>query len=77
MPVDATQTTKIQYLIKCRPATFREELVAPWFANHMPGVIIGQVDRSAQNMPDAYRDIATLFDAYGQRVHPWDGVAQL
>ena len=30
---------KMQYLIKRRDTTGREELVAHWFANHMPNVI--------------------------------------
>lgn len=79
-PTSARQTTpgaKMLYLIKGRPTTAREELVAHWFANHMPGVIARETSRRDAGKPHAWRYIATLFDpdATGHRV--WDGVAQL
>ena len=37
-----TPGVKMNYLIKARPTTSREELVAHWFANHMPIVIAAQ-----------------------------------
>ena len=35
----ATPGAKMMYLIKRRATTTREELIAHWFANHMPDVI--------------------------------------
>lgn len=68
---------KIMYLIKRRPETSREELVAHWFANHMPIVIAGQAEQAARGKLHATRYIATLFDPDKAGEHPWDGVAQL
>ena len=74
---DVVPGAKMQYLIKRRPTTSREELVAHWFANHMPGVIQGQQDQAAAGKHHARRYIATLFGANAEGEHPWDGVAQL
>ncbi len=65
------------YLIKARPTTTHDELVAHWFANHMPGVIAGQASRKAAGKRHAWRYLATLFDPdeTGKRV--WNGMAQL
>ena len=75
--IDAISGVKMQYLIKRPPATSREELVAHWFANHMPGVIQGQHDLASAGKPHAHRYIATLFDTNAEDDHIWDGVAQL
>ena len=69
--------TKMMYLIKRKATTSREELVAHWFANHMPGVIANQKNARARNRPHATRYLATLFHADTDCEHPWDGVAQL
>ena len=69
--------TKMIYLIKRRPTTSREELVAHWFANHMPAVIAGQHDAAARGKRHASRYYVTLFDADRDGEHPWDGMAQL
>lgn len=68
---------KMMYLIKRRPETSREELVAHWFANHMPIVIARQAEQAARGKLHATRYIATLFDPDKAGEHPWDGVAQL
>ncbi len=65
------------YLIKRRATTSREELIAHWFANHMPQVIQAQHDQAARGKVHAARYIATLFDANRNGEHPWDGIAQL
>jgi len=65
------------YLIKRKPSTSREELVAHWFANHMPAVIQAQHDQAAREMPHAHRYIATLYDPNEKNEYPWDGIAQL
>lgn len=67
---------KMMYLIKRRPETSREELVAHWFANHMPIVIARQAEQAARGKLHATRYIATLFDPDKAGEHPWDGVAQ-
>lgn len=72
-----TPGIKAMYLIRRKPDASREELVAHWFANHMPQVITmrEQLEAAGQMFPRRY--LATLFepDARGER--PWDGVAQL
>jgi len=73
----ATPGAKMMYLIRRRPATSREELVAHWFANHMPLVIDGQERARAAGRLHARRYIATLFDPDRDGGYPWDGVAQL
>jgi hypothetical protein len=73
----ATEGCKMQYLIKRKSNTSREELVAHWFANHMPIVIEAMAAQKAADKLHATRYIATLFDADRNGEHPWDGVAQL
>jgi len=67
----------MQYLITRRAGTSREELVAHWFANHMP-LVIGANERAAdRGRPAARRYLATLFGPDRDGVHAYDGVAQL
>ena len=75
--MEQTPGAKMMYLIKRRPGTSREELVAHWFANHMPAVIQSQKDGAGRGRPHASRYFATLYDANSSGEHPWDGVAQL
>ena len=75
--VTATPGAKMMYLIKRRPTTTRDELVAHWFANHMPLVIQAQLDQKNAGKLHALRYIATLFDENPQGEQAWDGVAQL
>lgn len=75
--LEATPGAKMIYLIKRRPGTAREELVAHWFANHMPLVIEAQAQQAEAGRMHASRYVATLFDALPDGSHPWDGVAQL
>lgn len=76
-PPKATTGAKMLYLIKRKPTTSREELVAHWFANHMPQVLQRQKDLAVQRMPHARRYIVTLYDAIEKLEYPWDGMAQL
>lgn len=76
-PPEATPGTKMLYLIKRKPATSREELVAHWFANHMPAIIQGQNRQVAQGKPHPRRYIVTLYEANEKGEHLWDGIAQL
>lgn len=73
----ATAGAKMMYLIKRRPTTTREELIAHWFANHMPGVIAISEQRGAAGKLHAERYVATLFDTKPDKPQAWDGVAQL
>lgn len=73
----AASGAKMIYLIRRRPSASREELVAHWFANHMPGVIAMQARAAERGKPHAKRYIATLFDADRNGAHPIDGIAQL
>lgn len=71
---------KVNYLIRRRPGVPRDELVANWFANHMPAVIAGMTAAAGAGRPHAHRYIATLFDPPtdpGAGTPAWDGVAQL
>ncbi len=72
-----TLGAKMQYLIKRRTATSREELIAHWFANHMPGVIARNEQNHAERRPYATRYVASLFNPEGDAPQAWDGVAQL
>ena len=72
-----TPGAKMMYLIRRRPGVSREELIAHWFANHMPGVIRAQEQAAARRRPHAHRYIATVFDAAADGAREWDGVAQL
>lgn len=77
-----TPGVKMNYLIKRRRKTSREELIAHWFANHMPAVIRRNAEAKAAGGLHASRYVATLFD---EQMHGdlqdgrpvWDGVAQL
>ena len=73
----ATNGARMMYLIKRRPNVYREELVANWFANHMPSVIQGQKDQAVRSRRFARRYVVTLFDAGRDGSYLWDGVAQL
>ncbi len=75
--ISSTPGAKMLYLIKRRASTSREELVAHWFANHMPAVIQGQKDQEARGKLHAWRYIATLYDANTDGERHWDGMAQL
>ena len=74
---EPTPGAKMLYLIKRKATTSREELVAHWFANHMPAVIASQQDQATRGRRHARRYIATLYDANRDGEHPWDGMAQL
>jgi len=69
----AAPGARMMYLIKRRPSSSREELVAHWFANHMPSVI----QALQANEPIARRYVVTLFEPDRDGAHSWDGVAQL
>ena len=72
-----SKSAKMQFLIKRRQTTTREELIAHWFANHMPDVIAQNTAEAITGRPQASRYIATLFDPRPGNPHLWDGVAQL
>ena len=71
---EPTENVKMMFLIQRRAGCSREELVAHWFANHMPEVIRRQLLQASAGKPAASRYLATVFDDNPDR---WDGVAQL
>ncbi len=72
-----TPGAKMQYLIRRRATTTREELIAHWFANHMPAVVARQDTNRAAGELFATRYVATLFNPAPDKAQAWDGVAQL
>jgi hypothetical protein len=74
--LNATPGAKIIYLIKRKQNTSREELVAHWFANHMPSVI-ARNENNTEGRPRATRYVVSLFNPEGEAPQAWDGFAQL
>lgn len=72
-----TPGAKMVYLIKRKPTTTREELIAHWFANHMVGVIDRNERQRAAGKPHATHYVATLFDPPPEKSSNWDGMAHL
>ena len=72
-----TDGARMVYLIKRKNETTREELIAHWFANHMPGVIARNDRNRASGAAYAYHYVATLFDPVPEQNLKWDGIAQL
>lgn len=71
---EPTDHVKMMFLIRRKPDFSREELIAHWFANHMPDVIERQHAQASAGKPAASRYMATVFNDGPGR---WDGVAQL
>ncbi len=68
---------KMQFLIKRNARSTREQLIAHWFANHMPRVIERNTGNEAAGEPFFKRYLVTLFDSQPEERPEWDGVAQL
>jgi len=66
-PVAPGPAVKMIYLIKRRPGTSREELIAYWFSHHMPYTI-----KAMGHTGSGY--IGTIYD---DNDYPWDGAAQM
>ncbi len=77
MDLQPTPGARMLYLIRRRASATRDELVANWFANHMPAVIAAQTAQAQRGAIHATRYIATLFDPHPGGAMPWDGVAGL
>jgi EthD domain len=75
--IEATPGYRMNVLIRRRAGVSRDELVANWFANHMPGVVKVMANAALAAQPHAHRYIATLFDADASGNAVWDGIAQL
>ncbi len=73
----ATPGAKMLYLIKRRESVSREELIAHWFANHMPAVIARQKTEAEAGRLHASRYVASIYDPNRHGANPWDGMAQL
>ena len=76
-PYEPTPGYRMNVLIRRRPNASREELVANWFANHMPALVKAMGAAALAGKPHATRYITTLFDANAKGEYPWDGMAQL
>lgn len=72
-----TPGARMLYLIQRKATATREELIAHWFARHMPAVIDGMQAMASAGKPHAWRYIATLYDPPATGEHAWDGVASL
>ena len=77
MELKATPGTKMQFLIRRRPDASRDELVANWFANHMPAVIARQKQMATRRGTPVPRYLATLYNPVPSGEQVWDGVAQI
>lgn len=75
--ITQTEGAKMQYLIRRRPGVSREDLIANWFANHMPDVVSSQHRAAEKNQAHATRYIATVFEPDRSGEQAYDGVAQL
>jgi hypothetical protein len=75
--IEATPGYRMNVLIRRRSGVTRDELVANWFANHMPAVVRRMEAHAREGKPHARRYIATLFDPPAQGPPAWDGMAQL
>ncbi len=75
--LEATPGYRMNVLIRRRANVSRDELVANWFANHMPAVVRGMAAQALAGRPHAHRYIATLFDPGPDGASAWDGIAQL
>ena len=69
----------MNYLIKRKAGTSRDELLMHWFANHMPEVIQRQIEQKENQHAHAERYVATIFEEQSQTQieNNWDGMAQL
>jgi len=76
-PPASTEGAKMIYLIARRPTTSREELIAHWFAHHMPPVMAAQARNRALARAYAWRYWVTLFEAEDATRHGWEGMAEL
>lgn len=73
----STPGVRMNVLIRRRASATRDELVASWFAHHMPAVVRGMAAQALAGRPHAHRYIATLFEPGAQGDAAWDGMAQL
>ena len=72
-----THGAKMQFLIRRNTHSSREQLIAHWFAHHMPRVIARNEASEAAGEAHFSRYLVTLFDAQTDERNVWDGVAQL
>ena len=70
LKISATPGVRMMFLIKARETATHGELVAHWFANHMP-LVIDRVTGTATGY------IGTLFDPDPKGAYAWDGYARM
>ena len=64
-------------LIQRKETTTRDEMIAHWYANHMPNVIERNENAKEAGEPNAWRYEASLFEPNDSSRQKWDGMAAL
>jgi hypothetical protein len=72
-----TPGVKTFALIQRKETTTRDEMIAHWYANHMPNVIERNENAKAAGEPNAWRYEASLFEPNDASRQKWDGMAAL
>ena len=78
--ITTTPGAKMNFMIRRREDASRDEMIAHWYKNHMPGVIEAQEAAIATGRRPARKYLVTLFNGeQGERPHrpTYDGMAQL
>ena len=78
--ISTTPGAKMMFMIRRREDASRDEMIAHWYKNHMPGVLQAQKEAEAAGRRPARKYLVTLFN--GERgehtARPtYDGMAQL
>ena len=78
--IATTPGAKMMFMIRRREDASRDEMIAHWYKNHMPGVIQAQEEAKAAGRRPARKYLVTLFN--GEQGAPearpsYDGMAQL
>lgn len=78
--ISATPGAKMMFMIRRRADTTRDEMIAHWYKNHMPGVLQAQKEAEAAGRKPARKYLVTLFNSERGEQKPrptYDGMAQL
>ena len=78
--ISATPGAKMMFMIRRREEATRDEMIAHWYKNHMPGVLQAQQEAEAAGRKPARKYLVTLFNTeQGEHLArpTYDGMAQL
>ena len=78
--ISTTPGAKMMFMIRRREDASRDEMIAHWYKNHMPGVVQAQQDAEAAGRRPARKYLVTLFNGERGKQVPrptYDGMAQL